>query len=119
MGIAYNTSIVRDGLVLHLDPANPKCFSNGQTSCTNMVSGGSVTGASGQPNAGTHTPNTANFPAYNSINAGVFDFTGGKGMNVEEDLGSHTQFSIECGIIKTVLVLNMLPMPEMMEAIGF
>lgn len=91
----YGPKIVKDGLVLHLDPANLKCFSNGQTSCINMVSGGSVTGASGQPNAGTHTPNTANFPAYNSINSGVFDFAGGRGMNVEEDLGTHTQFSIE------------------------
>jgi hypothetical protein len=26
MGIAYNTSIVRDGLVLHLDAANPKSY---------------------------------------------------------------------------------------------
>lgn len=27
MGIAYNTSIVRDGLVLHMDAANPKSYS--------------------------------------------------------------------------------------------
>ena len=26
MGIAYNTSIVRDGLVLHLDAANKKSY---------------------------------------------------------------------------------------------
>ena len=26
MGIAYNSSIVRDGLVLHLDAANPKSY---------------------------------------------------------------------------------------------
>lgn len=28
MGIVYNTSVVKDGLVLHLDAANPKSFSN-------------------------------------------------------------------------------------------
>jgi hypothetical protein len=95
MGIAYNTSIVRDGLVLHLDPANIKCFSGGQTTCANIITGGLITGAAGSPGSAGHTPNPNNFPAYNSINGGVFDFAGGKGMNVEEDLGAHSQFSIE------------------------
>jgi hypothetical protein len=31
MGIAYNTSIVRDGLFLHLDAANPKSYSGSGT----------------------------------------------------------------------------------------
>lgn len=31
MGIAYNTSIVRDGLVLHLDAANPKSYTGSGT----------------------------------------------------------------------------------------
>lgn len=91
----YQPDIVRSGLVLHLDAGEPDCFKNGDTSCINLVSGGSVTGASGTPGAGAHTPNTANFPAYNSVNGGVFDFAGGKGMNVEEDLGPHTSFSLD------------------------
>ena len=95
MGVAYNTSIVRSGLVLHLDAANSKCFGPDQTTCQNMVTNGLLTGANGQPNAGTHTPDPNNFPEYNSINGGIFDFAGGRGMNVEEDLGAHTEFSIE------------------------
>ena len=95
MAIRYNPKIVTSGLIFAIDPANLKCFTNGATTCTNLITGGLVTGASGQPNAGTHTPNTANFPAYNSEAGGVFDFAGGRGMNVEEDLGAHTEFTID------------------------
>jgi hypothetical protein len=94
MSVFAGPKVAMDGLVLHLDPANPDCFGSGQTSATNLVSGGSVTGASGNPGTGAHTPNTANFPAYSSTNGGIFDFAGGRGMNVEEDLGSHTAFSL-------------------------
>ena len=79
-----------DNLVLYLDPSNPVCFEPGKTNCYNMVTGGIVTGANGNPGSGTHTPNTSMFPAYNSINGGIFDFSGGRGMNVDEDLGSTT-----------------------------
>jgi hypothetical protein len=79
-----------DGLIFNLDAGNPNCFTEGNTSATNSITGGAVTGASGQPNAGPHTPNTANFPAYSSLNGGIFDFTGGRGMNCDEDLGTHT-----------------------------
>jgi len=36
MGIAYNTSIVRDGLVLHLDAANVKSYPGSGTSASNI-----------------------------------------------------------------------------------
>jgi len=89
------------GLVLHLDPADPQCFQGGQTTCRNLVTNGLVTGASGTPGSGGHTPNPSNFPAYSSNNGGIFDFTGGKGMNCEEDLGSHTEFSLSMWFYKT------------------
>jgi hypothetical protein len=44
MGIAYNTSTVRDGLVLHLDAANPKSYPGSGTVWTDV---------SGQGNNGT------------------------------------------------------------------
>ena len=87
MGFHNGNNIVTDGLILLLDMGNPKCFTSGETTCTNLITGGSVTGASGTPGSGAHTPNTANFPAYSSSKGGVFDFNGERGMNVEEDLG--------------------------------
>ena len=93
MGAFAGPEMATDGLILSLDAGNPKCFSEGATSATNIITGGAVTGASGQPDAGAHTPNTANFPAYNSINGGIFDFAGGRGMNCDEDLGAHTEFT--------------------------
>jgi len=83
-------NIVEENLILVVDAGNPKCFTPGNTSGANIITGGALTGANGQPNAGTHTPNTANFPAYNSTNGGVFDFAGGRGINCDEDLGAHT-----------------------------
>jgi len=94
----YNTD---DGLIFSIDPGNPKCFGSGQTSCTNLITGGLVTGANGAPGTGTHTPNPANFPAYNSINGGIFDFAGARGMNVEEDLGAQTAFTIDMWYYKS------------------
>ena len=82
--------IVEDGLILALDAGNSKCFTSGNTTCNNIITGGSVTGAAGNPGAGTHSPQYYNFPTYNSTNGGVFDFAGGKGMNFEEDLGFTT-----------------------------
>ena len=83
-----------EGLILSLDAASSRCFGPGQTSAKNIITGGAVTGASGNPGTGPHTPNTANMPAYNSAWGGVFDFAGGRGMNCDEDLGSHTEFSL-------------------------
>lgn len=95
MATNYGPRVTGENLLLALDPANSRCFNSGDTSCVNLITGGLVTGANGQPGSGAHTPNTANFPAYNSVNGGVFDFAGGRGMNVEEDLGQHTQLTIE------------------------
>lgn len=90
MAFFHSPRLVTDGLVLALDAGNPKCFTAGNTTCKNLVTGGNVSGANGTPGSGTHTPDTSNFPSYNSINGGVFDFAGGKGMNCDEDLGSTT-----------------------------
>ena len=94
MSIAVGPDLINTNLILHLDPANPDCLRLGQTTCINLVSGGLVTGAAGSPGSGPHTPNPANFPAYSSINGGVFDFAGGRGMNCEEDLGFGTELSL-------------------------
>ena len=101
MATNYNPRVVTDGLVLCLDAGNTKCFNSGDTACKNLVTGGLVTGASGSPGSGTHTPNSANFPSYSSINGGVFNFSGGKGMNCEEDLGSHTELSLSMWFYKS------------------
>lgn len=63
MSIVYNTSIVRDGLVLHLDAANPKSYPG---------SGAAWTDLSGFGNNGT----LINGPAYNSANNGSIVFDG-------------------------------------------
>lgn len=63
MGIAYNTSIVRDGLVLHLDAANPKSYPGTGTSWNDL---------SGNGNNGT----LVNGAVYSSDNAGIMVFDG-------------------------------------------
>lgn len=93
MGFHNGAKVVNDSLVFALDAGNPKCFSNGATTATCLMTGFSVTGASGQPDDGTHTKNDANMPAYNSAKGGVFDFNGERGMNVEGDLGAHSAVS--------------------------
>jgi hypothetical protein len=61
MGIAYNANVVRDGLVLHLDAANPKSYPGSGTTWNDL---------SGLGNGGTLT----NGPTYNSSNLGYFQF---------------------------------------------
>ena len=94
MAFIHSPNIVTDGLILAIDAADKNCFVSGNTTCTNLVTGGLLTGASGTPGSGTHTPNTGNFPAYSSLNGGIFNFSGGKGMNCEENLGTTTTSSI-------------------------
>lgn len=93
---------ITDGLIFCLDASHPKCFQSGQTTATDLVQGFNCSGASGTPNAGTHTPNTANFPAYNSAYGGVFDFagSGGRGINIDGDLGFHTSNAISMWFYK-------------------
>lgn len=63
MGIAYNTSIVRDGLVLHLDAANVKSYPG---------SGNTWSDLSGNEKDGVLNNN----PTYSSNNNGYFSFNG-------------------------------------------
>ena len=93
MGFYNGARVVDDGLIFALDAGNSKCFSNGATTATCLVTDFSVTGANGSPGSGTHTKNDANMPAYNSAKGGVFDFNGERGMNVEGDLGAHSAVS--------------------------
>lgn len=92
MANIINGGVPTGELVLALDPANPICFNSGDTTCRNIVTNGLVTGASGSPRSGSHTPSASNFPSYNASFTGcstpVFDFGSGKGMNIEEDLGA-------------------------------
>ena len=94
MGAYVGPDIVNDGLIFAIDAGNPKCFTSGATTATCLVSGFNCSGASGSPGGGTHTPNTANFPAYNSLNGGIFNFDGGRGINIDGNLGSTTASSI-------------------------
>ena len=63
MGIAYNTSIVRDGLVLHLDAANVKSYPGSGTVWKDL---------SGLGNDGT----LVNGPTYDSLDNGSLLFDG-------------------------------------------
>ena len=94
MGLVRGPNIVTKDLIFAIDAGSPKCFRDGDTTATCLVSGFNCSGANGNPGSGTHTPNTANFPAYNSINGGVFDFAGGRGINIDGDLGSTTAATI-------------------------
>ncbi len=92
--------IVTDGLIFALDAGSSRCFTSGDTTATDLVQGFNCSGANGHPGSGTHTPNTANFPVYNATKGGVFDFAGGKGINVDGDLGNVTTSSISMWLYK-------------------
>jgi len=87
-------NIIKNGLIFALDAGSTRCFSNGDTTATDLVQEFNCSGANGTPGSGTHSPSTGNFPAYNSVNGGVFDFAGGKGINIDGDLGTTTESSI-------------------------
>ena len=94
MGAYGGPDIVTDGLIFGIDAGSTRCFTSGDTTATDLVQGFNCSGASGNPGSGTHTPDTANFPVYNSTKSGVFDFAGGKGINVDGDLGNLTTSSM-------------------------
>lgn len=94
MGAFAGPEMASEGLILSLDAGSSRCFGPGQTSAKNIITSGAITGANGGPGTGAHTPNTANMPVYNSAWGGVFDFDGGRGMNCDEDLGAHTEFTL-------------------------
>lgn len=83
-----------DNLIFALDVSNHKCLAtpveDARSSLTSLVTTSVVEGASGTPLDGTHTPDSTNMPKYISAFGGVLDFDGRKGMNVVEDLGTHT-----------------------------
>ena len=89
-----NSSIVTDGLVFCVDPANKQSYIGSGTTATCLISGFNCSGANGTPNTGTHTPNTSNFPSYSTDNGGIFNFSGGKGINIDGNLGTATASSI-------------------------
>ena len=101
MATAYSPKIVTDSLIFCIDAAHPRCFKSGQTTARDLVQGFNCSGANGTPNSGTHTPNTSNFPAYSSANGGVFDFAGGRGINIDGNLGSTAASSISMWIYKS------------------
>jgi len=101
MGINYSPRIVTDGLVLLLDAANPKCFTPGNTYGNNIITGGALTGANGTPYAGAHIASPSAFPAYNSNGGGCFYFDGSKGINCDEDLGSHLALTLTICFLKS------------------
>lgn len=86
--------IVTEGLVFALDVGSYKCI----TGSTDDISNGVVTiindylceGASGSPAGSTHTPNPAYMPSYSPDYGGILDFSGGRGMNVVQNLGTST-----------------------------
>jgi hypothetical protein len=92
--------IVEDGLIFALDAGSSRCFTSGDTTATDLVQGFNCSGANENPGSGTHTPNPANFPVYNATKGGVFDFAGGKGINVDGNLGSTSSSSISMWLYK-------------------
>ena len=100
MGFFRGPNIVQDGLIFGIDAGSTRCFSSGDTTATDLVQGFNCSGANGTPGSGTHTPNTANFPVYNSTKGGVFDFAGGKGINIDGNLGSTTSSAISMWLYK-------------------
>jgi len=63
MSLGHGSSIVRDGLVLHLDAANPKSYPGSGTSWFNLSSS-------------TYTGSLINGVAFSSDNNGIFNFDG-------------------------------------------
>lgn len=76
MAIKYNTSIVRNGLVLHLDAANPKSYPGSGTTWFDLSS-----------NRVNGTFN--NGPTFNSANNGSFAFDG-----INDDILAPVTFSV-------------------------
>ena len=80
MGIAYNTSIVRDGLILHLDAANVKSYPGSGTTWSDL---------SGNGNNGT----LVNGPSFDS--SGFFSFDGANDTFTTNVTCNKTYYSID------------------------
>ena len=93
-----------DKLGFFLDPARSPSMEVGDTVCRSRIRkyGCSTIyficrGANGEPLQGNHTPNDSNFPTKStdnySFHGGVFNFSGGKGLNIQEDLEDYFNFA--------------------------
>jgi hypothetical protein len=71
MGIAYNTSIVMDGLVFYLDAANPRCYSGSGLTANGLYGGIGGTLVSGV--------------GFGTTNNGYFIFNGSNYVNIPND----------------------------------
>ena len=77
MGISYNTTIVRSGLVLHLDAANPKSYSGSGTvwkDLSGLGNNGTLTNGVGYSN-GTMSFDGINDYVNTTVNYALNDFT--------------------------------------------
>tara|TARA_Y100000310_G_C20412123_1_gene682529 strand:- start:54 stop:812 length:759 start_codon:yes stop_codon:yes gene_type:complete len=107
MATRYSPKITTRGLIFLIDPVNPRCVEVGDTDCLDLVGGKRCSGASGNPGTGAHTENTSNFPALEketstNNSSHVFYFTGSRGFNIDEDLGtSHAEVSLGMWLYKT------------------
>jgi O-antigen biosynthesis protein len=83
MGIAYNTSIVRDGLVLHLDAANSKSYSGSGLNIKNLAQSSSNGVLSSSV-------------TFSDENEGILNFNGSNGeINLSSGFSITNNFSVE------------------------
>jgi hypothetical protein len=93
MGIAYNTSVVRDGLVLYLDAANPKSYPGTGTTWFDLTK--NVNG------------NINNNPNFLNNNKGVFSFDGtNENITIPENSSLNLQNYTYAFWIKRIEPLN-------------
>lgn len=94
--------VASENLLLYIDPDNDLSVSSGATEGRNLVSLGLLTGASGTPGTGDPIIEPNNFPPLKTeYGHQVFDFDGTHGINVNEDLGQHSEISLSLWFYKT------------------
>jgi len=87
---------------LHIDPDNDLSITPNETEGRNLVSSGLLTGASGTPGTGEAIVEPNNFPTLGTAYGyRVFDFDGTQGINVNEDLGQHSEITLSLWFYKT------------------
>ena len=107
MATRYSPKVTTRGLVFLLDPHNNRCAQPGDTSAHDLVGSKRCSGASGNPGTGAHTESTSNFPtiqldATTNNSSHVFYFSGSRGINIDEDLGTSLgQVSLGMWLYKT------------------
>ena len=97
MGIAYNTSIVPDGLIFAVDPANTRCYSGAGTSVASLISGMGGT--------------LFNGASYSTANGGCFTFDGTndilkfQGQDILNSVYTHCAW-FKMNVLQTCLVID-------------